>query len=134
MSSTLASRNAALACPAMISARPHWLGAIAPSDRPGVPTLGKSLWRRAGAVQRGSGIGGSLGWLAVVGDAVGVALGELQHVQDDRARDDQAEQDLGQAAGGVPVYGRGRDPGQAHSEDGQAPAGAEPAVDLLEGW
>jgi len=33
MSSTPASRNAALACPAMISARSHWLRAIATGDR-----------------------------------------------------------------------------------------------------
>src|ERR1700689_466182 len=37
----------------------------------------------------GSGSGGSLSGL-VVGDAVGVALGELQHVQDDCARNDEA--------------------------------------------
>jgi hypothetical protein len=67
-----------------------------------------------------------------VGDTVGVALGELQHVQDDRARHDQAEQDLGQAAGGVPVDGRSGDPGEADAEDGHAPAGAEYPVDLLE--
>ena len=67
------------------------------------------------------------------GDAVGVALGELQHVEDDDDRDGQAEEQFGQAAGGVPVDGRGRDPGQAHGHDGQAPGDAEHAVDLLEG-
>ena len=60
--------------------------------------------------------GGNPGGL--MSNAVGVALGELEHVQDDHDGHDQAEQGFGQAAGGVPVDGRGRDPGQAHGEDG----------------
>ncbi|MGH3226186.1 MAG: hypothetical protein ACRDPY_47175, partial [Streptosporangiaceae bacterium] len=64
------------------------------------------------------------GSVLVVGDTVQVALGELEHVGGAQGGDGQAEQQVGQAAGGVPVDGDGGEPGHAHPDQGP-PAQAE---------
>jgi hypothetical protein len=52
----------------------------------------------------------------VVGDALGVALGELQHVGEDQAGQDEAEYELGPPAGGVLVDDGGQDTGDTQGK------------------
>src|ERR1700759_284275 len=89
--------------------------------------------RRGSGGGRGAGAGLLLP-LAVAGDLLRGGLAEPEHVDEQHDRDSGAEQQVGQpvAAGAVLDDDRGDDAGNADADDGQAPAGAEHPVDLLE--
>jgi hypothetical protein len=99
-----------------------WAGSWSPGNMGlAQSSIQLSMWKEAAvttaagmATQKSTGLWSALG----VGDAFGVALGELERVHDDGDGHGRPQQDLGQAmAGGVASDGFCRHPGEADQDD-----------------